>query len=240
MLGPSPLPSGALWSADLAGSQLVLVGVADDRMQVRVLAPSGQPLDDDVHVDITVTEPDGTDIDIAPRSCGPGCAELNRQWADGTTHVAAAVGGGAYEGGTAQLEIQWPPGPPADDLLAGAVAATRRLPQIEITESVRSGIEAVSGPYTGALSGRAFVASQPYASGAVDVHRLTDDGGMCVLSLLVPGSNIWATLWVGPDDLTIRRAVLVDPGHRVEQEIRATADPGAGSGHADSPTRCTG
>lgn len=217
ILGPPPLPAPTTWGADLAGNNMVAVAAASEQLQIRVYAPGGQP-PRDVDVEVTGTEPDGTALDVDPRSCGPGCATVGHTWPRGRTTLAVTTEGSGYADGTARLTIDWPPSTDASELLSLAVAATRAAPQLDVTETVRSGPGATAGPYTLTVDGQTFITSEPYANGADDVRALPNDGANRVITFTVPGSNIWQQLWLDTDDRIVRE-ILVDPGHRIDRTI---------------------
>ncbi len=219
VLAAAPIPADAQWSADLAGSYLVLAGAAKGRLRVDVVAPGGV-VPRDVILKMSAVEPSGTEIDVQARSCGPGCAAMNRAWQSGITTVVVTLSGGEYGDGTVRLPVSWPAGPDASELLARALVATRAVESLEVTETVDSGSGAISGPYTLTASGRLFVEQQPYVGGGDGVHRLADQDGLMTLSFVVRGSNTWVQLWVSPDDLRIVRSRVVDPGHRVTHDLK--------------------
>ncbi|HUP72395.1 MAG TPA: CopD family protein [Acidimicrobiales bacterium] len=221
ILGPAPLADPTVWVADLAGNHMVLAAATTDRLQVRIYPPGGQP-DAQLTISLTGHNPDSSDFDLYPRTCGYGCKEINHTWPDGLSTITVTVQSDDYEGGTTTLSVPWPPGSDAHDLLARAIAATRAAPQMRVTETVNSGPNATSGPYQLTTTGPAFIASLPYANGADDVRQLTDNDGLTVIAFTVSGSNTWHQLWIGNDD-RIRRQVLIDPGHRVEHDIKYPA-----------------
>jgi hypothetical protein len=218
VLAAAPLPADAGWAADLAGSYLVLAGVAEDRLRVDVLAPGGLA-PRDVRIEVSAVEPTGGEVDVEARSCGPGCASIDRRWSRGVTAVVVAVSGGEYGDGTVELPVAWPLGPDATALFSEALEATRAVEMLDVTETVDSGGGAVAGPYTGAISGELFVSQLPYAGGGDGIHRLADEDGLMVVSLVVRGSNTWAKLWISPDDRVIVGSLVVDPGHRVTHQV---------------------
>ena len=218
VLAAAPLSNDAVWAADLAGSYLVLVGAAEGRLRLDVLAPGGLAPRDATFA-VSLLEPADREVDLIARSCGPGCASIDHQWQSGVTTVVVTVSGGEYGAGIVRLPIAWPAGPDATALLAGALAVTRSVASLMITETVDSGAGAVSGPYTTMVSGELFIGQQPYAGGGDGVHRLADEDGLMTVSLVVRGSNTWAKLWISPDDLLVVRSLVVDPGHRVTHEV---------------------
>ncbi|MDQ3543018.1 MAG: copper resistance protein CopC [Actinomycetota bacterium] len=223
ILGPAPMPDPTVVSADLAGSHMVLAAAATDRLLVRVFPPGEQPTDD-LDVVVAGRNPDGGTFDLLPRPCGAGCLDIAHPWPAGITTLDVTVSNPAGLDGSAEVAIAWPPSPDASDLLAQAVAATRAKPRAIVTETVTSGPGMTSGPYPLDVSGAVFIASQPYADGADDVHRLPDADGLKTISFVVSGSDTWHQLWLDPQD-RIRREVLIDPGHRVEHTIEYPEDP---------------
>jgi copper transport protein len=217
ILQAAPLSPPTTWMSDLAGNHQVLLAATRANLRIRVLPPDDRPTDD-IEINVTAVDPDGTIIDLDPRGCGPGCRELARRWQTGTTTFTVAVRGGAFTPGAATLPITWPPGPDATALLQQAIDATRTSGILTVTETVSSGPGATSGPYRLNVDGEDFIAAQPFAGSADDVHRLPDDDGLTVLTFVVTGANTWHQLWLDQAN-RIRRAVLVDPGHRVDDTI---------------------
>ena len=216
-LAAAPLPDPTTFTADLAGSHQVLVAAAADRLHVTVLPPGGQPSQQQTST-FAGTEPNGTTFDLEPRPCGPGCFDIAHQWSNGITHLTVTVTNPDAEGGDAQLDIVWPPGPDATDLLSQAVAATRRAGAVTVTETISSGPDATFGPGDLTTTGDDYISSSPFSNGADDIHQLHADDGLTVIAFIVTGTGTWHQLWI--DDLhRIRRETLVDPGHRIDRTI---------------------
>ena len=216
-LAAAPLPNLTTFTADLAGSHQVLVAAATDRLHITVLPPGGQPSQQQMST-FAGTEPDGTTFDLEPRPCGPGCFDLAHQWSNGITHLTVTVTNPDADGGDAQLDIVWPPGPDATDLLSRAVAATRTAGTVVVTETISSGPDATFGPSDLTTTGDDYIASSPFSNGADNIFQLPDDDGLAVIAFIVSGTGSWHQLWI--DDLhRIRRENLVDPGHRIDRTI---------------------
>ena len=216
LLGPAPLPEPVVWRAELAGSYEVAAGAAAGELRIIVTPPDERA--ETVEIDVTASEPDGADVDLEPRPCGPGCGHLARSWQNGTTTLTVTVASGQFAGGTAKLDIDWPPSPDASALLEQVIAATRAAPTMTIEETVVSGPDAVSGPASFEVDGRRYIAAQPYAGGADDVRRLPDDAGFAVLAFRVTGAETYHQLWIDDAD-RIRRAVVVSSGARVDDAV---------------------
>ena len=217
ILGPPPL-TNATWSADLAGNNLVLVAAVDHQLQVRVLQPGGQPPATG-RAAISGQQPSGRDIDIAARTCGPGCEIVKHDWQAGTTTLSITINEGDYAGGTARVDIQWPPGPDGAQLLSETVAATSAAKQIALSESVTSDSAIQSDAGTINISGSDFISQEPFANGGDDVHQLADDDGLATISFTVPASNIWVQMWIDPQTKRIAKETIIDPGHRIEHTL---------------------
>ena len=216
-LAAAPLPDPTTFTADLAGSHQVLVAAAADRLHITVLPPGGQPSQRQKST-FFGTEPDGTSFDLEPRPCGPGCFDIAHHWSNGVTHLTVTDTNPDADGGDAQLDIVWPPGPDATDLLSQGVAATRTAGAVTVTETISSGPDATFGPGDLTTTGADYISSSPFSNGADDIHQLPADDGMTVIAFIVTGTGTWHQLWI--DNLhRIRRETLVDPGHRIDRTI---------------------
>jgi copper transport protein len=174
---------------------------------------AGQP---QFTVAMTLAGPHGTTRALPARGCGQGCEVAPAQWARGDNLLTLQVTASGWAGGTASLDVPWPPAPGAA-LLRRALAAMTRVPAMTVYEQVTS--DTTSGPgavHPAGVSGRQFLSGEPYAEGAVPVTDLvTGSGGQQVLYLGFPGAATWVELTVGAHDAPYQFAheILVDPDH---------------------------
>lgn len=216
-LGPVPLPKPTTLTSDLAGSHQVLVAAAADRLQIMVLPPGGQPTRAQ-SATFEGLEPDGSSFDLKPRSCGPGCYDIAHEWAIGITTLTATVTDPDADGGTVRIDVAWPIGPDASELLAKAIAATAAITKVTVTENVTSGPGSTTGPGDLSVSGADYIDASPFKAGADDVHQQTDENSLRVITFVVSGTGTWHELWID-DGNRILRETLVDPGHRIDRTI---------------------
>jgi hypothetical protein len=99
------------------------------------------------------------------------------------------------------------------------------LPRVVLTEAVTSGYRSGGRPTTYRLTGKSFVATELFRSGAVDVRNLGRQRGLTELAFALPGSTIWYRIWVD-DHERIRREIIVSTGHLIHRSFRygATAN----------------
>jgi len=155
------------------------------------------------------------------RGCGPGCFVAPARWARGDNLLTIQATASGWPGGTASLDVAWPPAP-GGKLLRRALAAMRQIPTVTVYERVTSDTALGPGaPASAAVSGRAFIAQEPYSGGVVPVADLaTGTGGQRLLLLGFPGDSIWAQLTLGARHAPYSDArelftheILVDPDH---------------------------
>lgn len=214
-LRPTALPKPITLTSDLAGSHQVLVSAATDRLQVLIFPPGGQPSRTQTAI-FEGVDPNGNSFDLQPRPCGPGCYEIAHHWTDGITRLTVAVSNPSADGGSVQLDILWPPGPDAADLLTRAIAATAVAPSIKVSENVSSGPSGTPGPGELTVSGAVYIDASPFKAGADDIHQQPDEFGFRVITFAVIGTGTWHKLWIDATS-RIRRETLVDPGHRIDR-----------------------
>ncbi len=214
VLGPPPLVPPVEREAGLAGWDAVFLAASRDQLQVRALAPSG---DGDASARLTVEAhtPAGTSISLRPRDCGPGCWTMAYAWPSGATVLDLSVTSAQWGGGSLQTQVTWPPGPDRSQALAQVIAVMRAVPLVSVDERVTSG-PGHSAESTMPMSGRTFMAGEPYAAGvASDVH----EAGPSALSFFLPGSSLWFRLQLDPQG-RIAAETIVDPGHLIERTLR--------------------
>lgn len=215
LLGPAPMEGSVLRLAGLAGQISVYLGAGRD--QLEFLVPMGGNEPDHAEVKIEGESPSGKHLALDPRRCGAGCFTMRFPWESGVTRLAVTVSARDWIGGTARFDVPWPPAPDEPQLLARVVAAMRAEPDVSFTEQTSSGAGATGSRLALRINGARLMELDPYgASGADDVRRLPSGSPLTQFTLYLPGSYIWARLWVD-GAYRIRREEIVSPGHRIER-----------------------
>jgi len=171
-------------------------------------------------VAMTLAGPHGTARALPVRGCGQGCMVAPARWARGDNLLTLRVTASGWTGGTASLDVPWPPAPGAA-LLRRALAAMTQVPAMTVYEQVTSDTSRGAGAmHPVSVSGRQFLGSEPYAGGTVPVADLvTGSGGQQVLYVGFPDAATWVELTVGAHDAPYRFAheILVDPDHLISR-----------------------
>ncbi len=151
------------------------------------------------------------------RGCGSGCFAASARWVRGDNLLTIRAAASGWTGGTASLDVPWPPAPGAT-LLGRVLAAMRQVRAMTMDEQVTSDTALGAGtPHSTGVSGRAFLSVEPYAGGVVPVADLVaGSGGQQVLLLGFPGSGVWVELTIGAGD-RIAHEILVDPDHLISR-----------------------
>ncbi len=158
---------------------------------------------------------------LPARGCGQGCFVAAARWQRGDNLLTIKATASGWTGGTASLAVPWPPAP-GGPLLRRALAAIRRVPAMTVYEQVTS--DTALGPgatHSITVSGRQFLAQEPYAGGVAPVADLvTGSGGRRLLLLGFPDAGIWAELTLGAPHAPYSYAselpaheILTDPDH---------------------------
>lgn len=218
-LGPPPLRGSVLRLAGLAGSPLAVhVAATRDRLEIRVVDTLREPAAG-AAIEIDARGPDGTQVGISARTCGPGCATSTFRWQEGWTELSVSVSSEEWGRGIARFSVPWPPGPERPRLLMRVLRVMRAQTRIEMTERVSSGLGGVSET-TVVLSGEQFAAEELYASGgATDVRKLPSAPGTRTIVAYLPGSSIWYRLAIDGQG-RLRHETIVSPGHQIERSFR--------------------
>jgi copper transport protein len=165
---------------------------------------------------MTLAGPHGTTRAIPARACGQGCFVAPARWARGDNLVTLTVTVTGWTGGTASLDVPWPPAA-GTALLRQALAAMRQVPAMTVYERVTSDTALGAGtPHAIGVSASQFLAGEPYAGGVVPVADLVKgSGGQRILLLGFPGASTWVQLTLGAHDAPDRFAheILADPDH---------------------------
>lgn len=212
-LGPPPLSGPSIRLAALAGQLVVGLAAGEHELQFTVLPP-GDALAKDSKLSADAVRPGKPDTDLLPRSCGEGCFTIRFALPPGTTRIRADVSAAGWQGGQVEFRVPWPL--PGEDpaLLRRVVDAMRRVPVLDLSERVSSGPSSAAAPASYRMSGKAYLATETFGGGAVDVRPVARSGDLTELAFAVPGSSVWYRLWVDAA-FRIRREQIVDPGHLI-------------------------
>jgi copper transport protein len=218
-LGPPPLRGSVVRLAGLAGSPLAVhVAATEGRLELRVVDPLREPAAG-AAIEIDARAPNGTEVGISPRTCGPGCATSTFRWQEGRTELSVSVSSEEWGRGVARFSVPWPPGPERPGLLMRVLRAMREETRIEMTERVSSGLGGVSET-TFVLSGEQFAAEELYAAGgATDVRLLPSAADTRIIVAYLPGSSIWFRLQFDGEN-RLQHETIVSPGHQIERSFR--------------------
>lgn len=218
LLGPAPIQGPVARAAGLAGTMMVDVKAGDGRLDLELLGSAGGL--DGATMTVTAHLPNGTDVDLRPRSCGAGCFTQELDLLEGDTVLSVAAEALDRDGGQLDLTLRWPPTPEEPERFDRMVAEMRRVDTVWVQEDVRSGPERRAR--TGAddegmeLGGEQFIGLMPYAGGGVTDVRRRDDGSF---SFYLPGSRMLFTVWLD-DRGRIARQEIVNPGHVIQYVMR--------------------
>jgi copper transport protein len=176
-------------------------------------------------VSMALAGPHAAATALPVRGCGPGCVVAPARWARGDNLLTIQAAASGWTGGTTSLDVPWPPAA-GTTLLRRALAAMRQVPEMTVYEQVTSDTALGAGTtHALGISGRQFLAGEPYAGGVVPVADLVPgSGGQQVLLLGFPVDGIWAQLTLGDRHAPYRDArdllaheILVDPDHLISR-----------------------
>ena len=160
-------------------------------------------------------EPDATEVGWPPRTCGPGCIEVDHEWRNGTTVVHVNPSGSDGGNATSQLEIAWPP-VDASGAPDGALRQFRAVAMVHVVQTDSSGPGATSAPYALDVTSEYMVEQSPYPQRPTDVTGVDDDREGRRLQLWRPGSSTWIEMHIDRSG-RLMDDVIIDPGHRIER-----------------------
>ncbi len=213
-LPDAPAPVGpALYVAGQAGWLEVYVTASAGRLTVQAYAPGGAA-PQDAHLSLRAQMPGGRIEPLAPQACGPGCFTTPLTWQRGSTRVHLQIGARDWDGGALTLAVPWPPLPRDPALLAQGIATMRAQRAVVMSEQITSGPHATAHSVYH-QSGAKLMDSEPYTGRVSEVRRLPSSDGLTQLVLYLPGSSIWAHLWVDAQG-RLRREVLVPPSYLIQ------------------------
>lgn len=228
VLGAAPLSGRVVRLASQAGEISVYLAAAEDQLEIQLVNASGERARG-AEMAVSGELPSGEHVRLYPRGCGHGCFSLRFPWREGRTRLAVDAVARGRVGGTAHFDVPWPASPDEPALLERVIATMRAERAVVLVEQTFSGPGMIGPRNVARLSGADLMALEPYAaSGANDVRRLTSGPELTDLSLYLPGSYIWARLWIDRQH-RLQRAVLVSPGHLIERAFFYGADDRGGT-----------
>lgn len=221
---PLPFPPPPVGPVEAVGGRAGFIGIGATASQGQLLVRLYTP---DVSADLenetgatalagNITASDDAEATTLEfRRCGPGCYVAPVEWAAGQSTVTLHARAEGWAGGTAAVQVAWPPRPVSGRLKA-VVAAMRRVPHFTLHEQVTSDTTTGLGTLRKLrLTGDEFLDSEPYGSGiAPVVTRLRGQGGEITLALGYPGEGTYVLLTASRED-RITRETLVSATHLV-------------------------
>jgi copper transport protein len=224
-LGPPPLAGPSVRLATLAGQLVVGLTAGEQELQFTVIAPGDAPAKE-VKLSADAARQGNPGADLFPRSCGDGCFTIRYTLHPGETTITAHVSAPGWTGGDATFRVSAPIPSTEPELLRRTVTAMRRVTTLDLVERVSSGPSSAAAPAGYRLNGKAYLATETFTAGAVDVRRVGRERGLTELAFALPGSNLWYRLWIDPA-FRIRRELIVSPGHLIKRTFSYPPTPGA-------------
>jgi len=222
LLGPAPVTGPALQLGDLAGQLTVGVKATAHELHFTVIPPTENP-GPGIRLTANAVGP-GTGsggVDLYPRPCGTTCFTLRYSLRRGITMLTVTASDPPWKGGSARIEIPWPPSPDAQALLARVAQTMRAIPKLALTETVTSGPGSRVRPERAVMNGQALLSQgEAYASGASDVHILRRHGGLTELAFALPGADIWYRMTIDSHDRVLSETIVDAPAHLIRNTFR--------------------
>jgi copper transport protein len=217
-LGPPPVAGPSAQLADLAGQLGLAVTAGGKELQFTVIPPGEQPAGS-LKLTAEARRPSGRAVDLYPRPCGSTCFTIRFRLTPGTTVVRAHLSSSEWRGGMVAFWIPWPLPPERPRLLRRVVAAMNAVPALTLNEAVTSGPGSGGRATAYRLSGRRFMTTELFRSGAVDVRVVGRERGLTQLAFALPGSSIWYRIWFDAR-YRLRREMIISPGHLIRRRFR--------------------
>jgi len=155
----------------------------------------------------------GAARDIRVRGCGEGCFVAPVGWRSGDNVLTLRVDARGWRGATVSLVVPWPV-TPAAERLAGAVVAMTAAGPITVYEAVTSDTsQSMPEPTPLSMTGKAFVATEPYSSGvAPQVVQTRGDTDIVRLAVGFPAEGRYVELVLDARDRIVEETA-VDAKH---------------------------
>ena len=212
-----PLDGPVVPAGTRAGEIGISARAASGRLVIDLTAPQlGEGEKQTYGLRATLADPRGNRRALRLRGCGSGCFYTPVTWREGTSRLTlTASAGEEWAGGRAGLAITWPPRSDPG-LLREIVTAMQKTPSFTLHELVTSNTARGLGDLKQLpLTGKEFLASEPYGSGTAPViTRLADENGHRRLALAYPAEHTQLDLTLDEDG-RILHETLTAPNHLV-------------------------
>jgi copper transport protein len=163
--------------------------------------------------------PTGATRRLGLRRCGIGCFVAAVSWQSGVNRVSLRVDSRDWPGGSASIEIPWPPRD-GTATLRRVAGVLRRTPTLTIYERVTS--DTTTGPgilHRLPVSGAYFLNAEPYSGArATWTTVVTRPEGTTLLLLGFPAEDVTVALDVDEADRIVRET-LTAPNHLVTRSF---------------------
>jgi copper transport protein len=234
-----PLPSGPVITlGTLAGQITVIAAASAGQLVIRMTSPDRDDLGTDnadnadtggtgadtppidrgspsptYRLTARLEPPEAPQVPLTLLGCGPGCFTTPITWRPGDNPLRITIDAPPWSGGTALLDVPWPPRTDSS-MLAEVLTAMRAVPQMTVHQAVTSNYSGYRGE-EGALriSGTEFLNTEPYGSGTADVVILASRPEETELGLGFPG-GIAVRLFIGADRRILREEETA-PNHLI-------------------------
>ncbi len=237
-----PLPSGPVITlGTLAGQITVIAAASAGQLVIRMTSPDRDDLGTDnadtggtggtggtgadtptidrgspsptYRLTARLEPPEAPQVPLTLLGCGPGCFTTPITWRPGVNPLRITIDAPPWSGGTAILDVPWPPRADSS-MLAEVLPAMRAVPQMTVHQAVTSNYSGYRGE-EGALriSGTEFLNTEPYGSGTADVVILASRPEETELGLGFPG-GIAVRLFIGADRRILREEETA-PNHLI-------------------------
>lgn len=224
---PYPFPPPAVGPVVSVGGRSGLIGLgltaSEGQLLVRLTTPDASPgVDSGVDPSLKlagnlVPGGGGHTHELHFRGCGPGCFVAPTTWIDGLSTITLRATSNTWPGGTAAVNIAWPPRP-ATQRLKSIVRNMRAVPQVVVHEQVTSDTTTGAGSATLIrLSGQDYLSTGPYGSGkATTATLLSESRESTTIALGYPAVSTYVLLTVDAEERIIRET-LAGPNHLVSR-----------------------
>ena len=177
------------------------------------------------HVSALLAVPGAPSAALTLRGCGPGCFTSPVTWQPGTNQLRLSVAAPPWSGGTATMDIPWPPRSDPT-VLPAVLAAMRDVTHMTVHQAVTSNYTGDPGVETALpFNGANYLSTEPYGTGGGVAVILASRPEESEIGLGYPG-GIAIRLSVGPDHRILREEETT-PNHLITSTFEYPPHEGA-------------